>query len=84
MSIALCILAFFGSFFAGRSSRLAGLVMTIAIGYVYGIVRANVPETFSHFIFDSAVLGFYLTQFSRSFSASQQTQVRQLRHGSSC
>jgi hypothetical protein len=75
MAIALCFAAFLVSFAAGRVSRVAGLVATIGIGYVYGIVRANVPETFSHFIFDAAVLGFYVTQFSHHFSAEQERKV---------
>src|SRR6266446_6128675 len=79
MSIALCILAFFACLFAGRSSRIAGLVMTLAIGYVYGIVRANIPETFSHFIFDCAVLGFYITQFSHRFSETQEGKIKRLK-----
>jgi len=58
---------FLASLIAGRNSRVAGLVTTIGIGYVYGIVRANVPEAGSHFIFDAAVLGFYVTQFSHRF-----------------
>lgn len=79
MSVALCLIAFVLTFFAGRTSRLAGLVTTLAIGYVYGIVRANVTETFSHFIFDFAVLGFYVTQFSRRLDANQQLRIRQLK-----
>jgi hypothetical protein len=79
MSIALCVLAFVLSFLAGRASRVAGLVTTIGIGYVYGIVRANVPETFSHFIFDAAVLGFYATQFLDRFTPAQQAKVRLLK-----
>ena len=79
MAIALCVLAFVLSFLAGRASRVAGLIMTIGIGYVYGIVRANVPETFSHFIFDAAVLGFYCTQFWHSFTPEQLAKIHRLK-----
>ncbi|SRR6266516_206853 len=79
LSIVLCFVAFLVSFFAGRVSRLAGLVTTIGIGYVYGIVRANIPETFSHFIFDAAVLGFYVTQFWRPFTPEQKRKVQGLK-----
>src|SRR6267143_5267035 len=79
MSLALCVVAFLASFLAGRSSRVAGLVTTIAIGYVYGIVRANVPEAGSHFIFDAAVLGFYVTQLSNRFSLAQQQKIQYLK-----
>src|SRR5882724_2801804 len=79
MSLALCLIAFLLTVFAGRMSRVAGLATVIGIGYVYGIVRANLPETLSHFIFDSAVLGFYVTQFSRRLDWKQQLRVRQLK-----
>src|ERR1700682_6367912 len=79
MSIALCVLAFLISLLAGRVSRLAGLVATIGIGYVYGILRANVNETSSHFIFDAAVLGFYVTQFWHSFTPEQLVKIHRLK-----
>jgi hypothetical protein len=53
--------------------------MVLAIGYVYGIVRANVQETLGHFIFDAAVLGFYITQFSRRYSSDQEAKIRKLK-----
>lgn len=79
MSVALCALAFVITLLAGRVSRLAGLVATIAVGYVYGIVRANVNETASHFIFDAAVLGFYATQFWHNFTPEQLVKLQRLK-----
>ena len=35
----------------------------MTVGYVYGIVRANLASTFSHFIFDAALIGLYASQF---------------------
>src|SRR5262249_53170277 len=62
VSIVLCIASFLGCFFAARRSLVYGLISVVGVGYLYGIVRANVYETFSHFIFDAGLLGLYLAQ----------------------
>jgi len=59
---AMCVLAFLATYFAGRRSLGQGLIALLTFGYFYGIVRANLPTTFSHFIFDAGVLGLYLSQ----------------------
>ena len=64
LSVALCALAFVAAVLAGRRSLVAGLVTVLGVGYVYGIMRANVLETGSHFIFDAAVIGLYCVQLS--------------------
>jgi hypothetical protein len=61
LAIALCILAFVACYLAGRHSLGRGLVMLFVFGYAYGILRANLPTTFSHFIFDAGLLGLYLS-----------------------
>src|SRR5450755_4680412 len=60
--IILCLLAFVVSYLIGRKSLSYGLLSVIAFGYAYGIVRANLRGTFSHFLFDAALIGFYLSQ----------------------
>ncbi len=35
------------------------MVALLVVGYAYGLLRANFPNNFSHFIFDAAVLGLY-------------------------
>jgi hypothetical protein len=62
IAIAACVLAFVLTYFAGRRSLGQGLIVLLAFGYFYGIVRANLLTTFSHFIFDAGVLGLYLSQ----------------------
>jgi hypothetical protein len=59
IALALCGLAFVACFWAGRRSLGQGLVMLLAFGYFYGILRANLLTTFSHFIFDAGLLGLY-------------------------
>ncbi|MCP5842991.1 hypothetical protein NL296_27460, partial [Klebsiella pneumoniae] len=59
-------------------SLVAGLCVLMTVGYAYGIVRANVPETFSHFIFDAAVVGLYATQLGRKPNAEERRRQRAL------
>ena len=51
------------AFFVGRRSLGAGILVVLAAGYGYGILRANLASTFSHFIFDAALVGLYASQF---------------------
>lgn len=60
MSVLLCILAFVAAAYVGRKSLVGGVVTALAVGYFYGIARANVNELMSHFIFDGAVIGLYV------------------------
>lgn len=62
VSAILCALAFAICLLAGRQSLVTGLVPLLAIGYAYGIVRANVYEPLAHFTFDAGVCGFYLAR----------------------
>jgi hypothetical protein len=75
----LCLSAFAGSLFLGRRSLAAGLGGVLTTGYLYGILRANYLDSAAHFIFDSAVLGFYLSRFGRALPAGTGARVRQLR-----
>jgi hypothetical protein len=60
--LALCALAFGLTWWAGKKSLGLGLVALLTFGYFYGIVRANFLTTFTYFIFDSALIGLYLSQ----------------------
>jgi hypothetical protein len=63
IALLLCIIGAVAAFVAGRRSLAAGCLVVAASGYGYGILRANLITTASHFIFDSAVIGLYLSQF---------------------
>jgi hypothetical protein len=76
MGLVFCITAFLITFIAARRSMVAGLTSLTATGYFYGIVRANFPQAASHFIFDAAVLGFYLVQFFQKQDAETQRRSR--------
>lgn len=62
IAIGLCVVAFVACYWAGRRSLGQGLVTLLVFGYFYGIVRANLLTTFSHFIFDAGLMGLYLSQ----------------------
>jgi hypothetical protein len=72
MDIFLCIAAFVITFVAARRSVVAGLGSLSGVGYFYGILRANYPQRASHFIFDAAVLGFYIVHLFQR----QDTETR--------
>lgn len=62
IALILCVLALGTSYWAGKRSLGLGLVALLTWGYFYGIVRANLLTTLTYFIFDAALLGFYLSQ----------------------
>lgn len=79
LSIALCIIAFVVTYSLSRRSLSSGLMSVLVTGYLYGIIRANLPSTPSHFMFDCAVLGLYIPQFTKRQSAAQDHRERDLR-----
>src|SRR5947209_626000 len=76
ISLLLCVGAFLVCLFAGRRSQVIGLVILLAIGYAYGIVRANVLDPYSHFIFDAGVLGFYCSQLFQRLTRAQEYRIQ--------
>jgi hypothetical protein len=76
--IVLFSLAFVGCFSAGRRSLAAGLGVLMGLGYMYGIVRANVPDTLTHFMFDAGVAGLYLSLTSHRLTSAQRRRVQVL------
>ncbi len=63
VALALCLLAFGSTYWAGKKRSLGmGLVVMLFWGYFFGIIKANLLTTFSYFVFDAAVVGFYLSQ----------------------
>jgi hypothetical protein len=79
LSLYLCFFAFALCYWVGRRSLTSGLVAVLAVGYAYGITRANVPETYSHFIFDAAVVGLYAAQLFHKLSPAEAHRVSELR-----
>jgi hypothetical protein len=78
-SALLCIAAFAAAYFSAKRSLAAGLIVVMGLGYAYGIVRANIAETYSHLIFDAAVLGLYAVWLIRPFTASERHSLHDVR-----
>jgi hypothetical protein len=66
MGLILCALALALTWFFGRRSVGAGMVVLLAAGYGYGLVRAVVFDGFSHFIFDAAIAGLYAARLPQA------------------
>jgi hypothetical protein len=79
LALFLCVVAFGACFIASRRSLVSGLVTLFAIGYAYGLVRANIPETFSHFIFDAGVVGLYFAQLSHRLTAIEKYRTERIK-----
>ncbi len=63
IELLLCFAAITIVFAAGRRSLVGGLVAVFAVGYIYGITRANFNAAASHFIFDAGVIGLYAARW---------------------
>lgn len=63
ISLLICVVGFITAFVLGRKSLWAGILVVTVAGYFYGILRANLPPPFSHFVFDAALVGLYASQF---------------------
>jgi hypothetical protein len=78
-AVLLCLTAFATVYWLTRRSLVAGLEAVLTVGYLYGIVRANIPQTFSHFIFDAGVGGLYLATWLRGLNPLQKLRIQKLR-----
>jgi hypothetical protein len=74
----LCIASLVLVFFCTRRSLGAGMVALLAVGYTYGILRANFPTNSSHFIFDAGVLGLYTAVFMHPATARARYRTTSL------
>jgi hypothetical protein len=68
MGLAICALSFIVCFTATCCGISAGVMSTMSIGYVYGILRGNIQEGSAHFIYDAGAIGMYLAMLMRPLS----------------
>ena len=68
-----------GTCWAGSRSLRNGLAALLFVCYVYGIVRANLADTYAYLLFDGAVLGLYAAQLWRPLSAQDRQRLHNLR-----
>jgi hypothetical protein len=78
ISSILCAASFASSFVATRRAVWAGVATTMSIGYGYGILRGNIQQATSHFIYDAAAIGLYLAMLTRSLSPLVKFRLRPL------
>ena len=76
MSLYICLLSFTLCYIVGRRSLVGGLIAVLGVGYVYGIMRANLQDTLSYFIFDLGVLGFYAANWLRPITLAQKLRLQ--------
>ena len=75
--VLLCVAALL-CFIAGRRSIVAGIVALMTVGYGYGILRANIPTTPMHFLFDAGTVGLYLALVTRGLNREQRQRFNVL------
>lgn len=78
ISLLLCIAALVGCFIAARRSLVSGLCALLLVGYLYGIIRANLPNTVTYFLFDASVASLYLGVWFRPFTRLDRYRTREL------
>ncbi len=78
-TIFFCLAAFVLALMAANRSLRLGLLTVLGVGYIYGILRANYPDTWTYLTFDAAVLGLYASQLWRAPSFEQRQRAHDLR-----
>ena len=78
MALYICLLSFAVCYVMGRRSLVYGLMAVLGVGYLYGITRANLPVSASHFIFDAGVLGLYAALWLRPPTAAERLRLKSL------
>jgi len=78
LAIAICIIAFVATFLCARYVLWAGVAATMAFGYLYGIIRANVPDPIAQFVFDAALAGLFFATMTKRVNAVQRFKLRRL------
>lgn len=77
MNELLPVVAFLAAFLIGRQSVGLGMAAIVWVGGSYGIIRANFFDVFTYFLYDAAVMGFYLARWPQMLkSAKNADSVR--------
>ena len=79
ISIALCLVAMGATYMAARRSIAAGLGVLLAVGYLYGLVRANLLDGYSHLLFDSALVGLYSARLFGALPMAERVRLDEIR-----
>jgi hypothetical protein len=79
IALIVCVISFVLATVLGKRSIVDGLKVVLTVGYLYGIVRANLINPFSHFIADAAVGGLFLAQLFRPLPPEERRRLAGLR-----
>jgi hypothetical protein len=71
--------ALIACFWAANRSLRHGMFAVMVVGYLYGILRANFPDTSTYLTFDMAVLGLFVAQLWRPLTPEQRRRAHDLR-----
>ena len=78
MGLILCAVVFVGVLILSWRSLVAGLLAVFAVGWVYGILRANLLDLGTYFLFDAATAAIYLSQLIRHSDPDRKRRARPL------
>ena len=78
-SVLITVGSFVVCFQAANRSLKLGLCAVLTVGYVYGITRANLPDTWTYVMFDVGVIGLYAAQLTKPSSREEQARTHDLR-----
>jgi hypothetical protein len=78
-SILLSAGSFLACLLAGTRSLKYGLAAIIGVGYIYGIARANYPDTWTYLMFDAGAIGLYMAQLWKPMTPAQRAGSHDLR-----
>lgn len=78
LAIAICAAAFMLCFGATRRALWAGLAASMSVGYLYGIIRANIDSPIAQFVYDAGLAGLFLAALTVRLRAAQRFRLRRL------
>jgi hypothetical protein len=78
ISMTLCVIAFGACFYCGRRALWLGFVATMTVGYFYGIIRANLDDSYAHFFYDFGAMGYFLALLVNPKSSIQRYKLRRM------
>ncbi len=68
------------TYLLARRSVVYGIVSVMTTGYLYGVLRANLPEVGSYFVFDCSVVALYAAQIKLITEPFYSQDGQRLKH----
>jgi hypothetical protein len=77
-SLMIGLASFAACFYCGRRAPWAGFLAMMVVGYFYGILRANLDNSYAHFLYDFASGGYYLALLISHKNPVQHYKLRRI------